>query len=319
MYYLHGSLIRAGRGHPHVATGNFIFNSLYAMNSETSIDLKTENGWAILPSSLKRPDDTPRFNLTFPTYLSGDIGAQYLAVNESGNGYEVPTRNLIERTLRRGDLFVDVGAHWGLFTLQAATHSAGEIEVVSFEPELVNALILTENVAKNKLSDVVTVVGAACGNQYDLAPLTTNSTMGHSIRGIGLPSNAIIGPTKWVPVVTLDEALAHLQKRAERRIVLKIDAEGFEPQIIAGARSLLRSGRVALIIWEWGAAFMEERERGALLEMIAFLSECGFQHFQPPGQEADGLLSRLDPEAAYLGNVFSFAPHVGDADVVTPA
>jgi FkbM family methyltransferase len=289
------------------------------MNAETSIGLKTENGWAILPSSLKRSDHTPRFNLTFPTYLSADVGAQYLAVNESGNGYEVPTRNLIERTLRRGDLFVDVGAHWGFFTLQAATHPAGEIEVISFEPELVNTLILTENVAKNKLSDVVTVIGAACGNQYDLAPLTTNSTMGHSIGGVGLPSNAIRGPTKWVPVVTLDAALAHLQKCVERRVVLKIDAEGFEPQIIAGAKSLLRSGRVALIIWEWGAAFADGQERGALLDMIAFLSECGFRHFQPPGQEADGRLSKLDLEAAYLGNVFSFASQVDGADVAMPA
>ena len=40
------------------------------------------------------------------------------------------TRDLIERVLRRGDLFVDVGAHWGFFSLQAATHPAGDIEVV---------------------------------------------------------------------------------------------------------------------------------------------------------------------------------------------
>ncbi len=74
------------------------------MNAEMSIALKTENGWAILPSSLKRSDHTPRFNLTFPAYLGTDVGAQYLEANESGNGYEVPTRNLIERTLQRGDL-----------------------------------------------------------------------------------------------------------------------------------------------------------------------------------------------------------------------
>jgi FkbM family methyltransferase len=284
------------------------------MNSEPNLSLKTANGWAILPSSLKRPDQSPRFNLSFPSYLGTDVGAQNLAVNESGKGYEPPTRNLIERTLRRGDLFVDVGAHWGLFTLQAATHPAGGIEVISFEPELVNALILSENVAKNNLTDVVTVICAACGSQNDLAPLTTNSTMGHSIRGVGLPSNAIRGPTKWVPVVTLDTALAHLQKDAERRVVLKIDAEGFEPQIIAGAKSVLSGGRVALIIWEWGTAFVERRERGAVLEMIAFLSACGFRHFQPPGHETDGPLNELDVDTAYLGNVFSFASPPGGVE-----
>jgi FkbM family methyltransferase len=284
------------------------------MSSETTLSLKTVNGWAILPSSLKRPDQSPRFNLSFPAYLSTDIGAENLVSNEFGKGYELATRNLIERILRKGDLFVDIGAHWGLFTLQAATHPAGEIEVISFEPELVNALILTENIAKNNLTEIVTVVCAACGHQFDLAPLTTNSTMGHSIRGVGLPPNAIRGPTKWVPLITLDGALAHLQKEPEQRVVLKIDAEGFEPQIIAGAKSLLRSGRVALIIWEYGDAFVEGRERGAIVEMVAFMDECGFRHFQPPRHETDGLLSKLDVETAYLGNVFSFASQLAGAD-----
>jgi hypothetical protein len=161
------------------------------------INLKTENGWAILPSSLKQGDETPRFNLTFPMHYATDVGALHLIVNESHAGYEVPTRNLIERELRRGDLFIDVGAHWGFFTLQAATHPAGDIQVISFEPELTNAVVLNQNVATNKLGDAVTVICAACGDQSDLAPLMMNSTMGHSIRGIALAPEAT-GPSRWV-------------------------------------------------------------------------------------------------------------------------
>jgi hypothetical protein len=37
-----------------------------------------------------------------------------LIINEANTGYEPPTRDLLERVLRPGDLFVDVGAHWGL-------------------------------------------------------------------------------------------------------------------------------------------------------------------------------------------------------------
>lgn len=279
------------------------------MNSHATINLKTENSWAILPSSLKHPDTTPRFNLTFPSHFATDNGAQHLIIHETGNGYEGPTRNFIERILRRGDLFVDVGAHWGFFTLQAATHPSGDIAVISFEPELMNALILSENVTKNKLIDVVTVVCAACGNEYDLAPLMTGSTMGHSIRRVA-PSSHPMGPSKWVPVVTLDEALARFPKYAERRLVLKIDAEGFEPEIIAGAKSLLRSNRIALIIWECGRAFVDGRGRSAMLQMVAFLSECGFRHFRPPGYETDGPLSKFEAEPGFLGNVFSFAPQL---------
>ena len=280
------------------------------MASDSHLSLQTQNGWAILPSSLKKPDQSPRFNLTFPAYFSSDAGARYLAASELGNGYEQPTRNLIERILRPGDLFLDVGAHWGVFSLQAATHPAGGVKVIAFEPEIMNAIVLTENVVKNGLAQNITVVCAACGKQCELAPLVTNSTMGHSVRGFGLPPDGVRGPVKWVPVIALDGALADLQED-NRRIILKIDAEGFEPEIVAGGQSLLRSGRVAAIIWEWGAAFVEGRNRQTIAEMVATLSGCGFQHFQTPGHETDGPLSKLDLDNAFLGNVFSFAQ---DAD-----
>lgn len=284
------------------------------MPAETRINLQTAaNGWAILPSSLKRPDGTPRFNLTFPTALVTDPGAVHLIANEAAAGYEPAVRNLIERVLRRGDVFVDVGAHWGFFTLQAATHSAGDINVIAFEPELMNATILSENVAnnaKNKSSNV-TVVCAACGSAGALAPLITNSTMGHSIRGA---DSRLDGrrPSKWVAVVTLDGALANLQQPAERRLILKIDTEGFEPNVIAGASSLLQSGRVALIVWECGGAFFAGRRHAAMAQMVAFLSDCGFRHYRSQENGADRPATEFAAEDGWYGNVFSFAPRLGE-------
>jgi FkbM family methyltransferase len=281
------------------------------MNSDIKIDLETANGWAVLPSSLKRPDGTPRFNLSFPTYYFTDQGAVHLMANEAGNGYEPPTRNLLERTLRRGDLFLDVGAHWGFFTLQAASHPVGGIDVVAFEPELANATILTENVVRNKMANAVTVICAACGDQFGLAPLVINSTMGHSIRGADarFSGNAA---AKWVSIVALDGALKNLQRPLERRIILKIDAEGFEPNVIAGASSLLQGGRVALMIWECGSAFAEQQRRGAMIAMVTFLSACGFRHFRPPDASAAGALIEFDAQSEYIGNVFSCGPQLAE-------
>jgi FkbM family methyltransferase len=278
------------------------------MSAEATVSLQSVNGWAVLPSSLKRPDATSRFNMNFPAHLFNDVGAQHLIGNELDKGYEPPTRNFIERVLRRGDLFVDVGAHWGFFTLQAATHPAGDIEVVSFEPEILNATILTENVIRNKLPNVA-VVCAACGNKSELAPLVTNSTMGHSIRGLGL-SGHLKGPSKWVPVVTLDVALASLPIQSERRFILKIDSEGFEPNVIVGAQSLLGSGRVALIVWECGIAFAQGSLRGAMAQMVDLLSACGFRHFLPPADSNAFPSVAFDAAAAYCGNVFSLGPQL---------
>ena len=279
------------------------------MNPDQTISLQTVNGWAILPSSLKRSDRSPRFHLHFLASLAGDVGAQHLIINEANAGYEPPTRDLLERVLRPGDLFVDVGA---------ATHPAGGIEVVAFEPDLINATMLTENVGRNKLSNLVTVIGAACGNKNELAPLVLNTTMGHSIRGIGL-APAARALSKWVPVLTLDGALANMGEEAPRRLILKIDAEGFEPNVIVGAQALLAAGRVALIIWERGPAFAEWLGRTAMIQMAALLSDCGFRHFLPPAGGHVGAPFAFDPQADYIGNVFSVGPQLLDDPVFASA
>jgi hypothetical protein len=111
-------------------------------------------------------------------------------------------------------------------------------------------------------------------------------------------------------VVSLDAALTYLPHAADGRVILKVDAEGFEPQVIAGARNLLRSGRVALIIWERGNAFGDGAERQAMFAMVEALSRQGFRHFRPPDQERDGPLAAFRAEDAYIGNVFSFGPHL---------
>ena len=260
--------------------------------------LGVKNNWVVLAASLALPNGDPRFHLGFPVEFANDPGANCLVANELKLGYELPTRNLLERAIRPGDLFVDVGAHWGFFTLQAATHPATDVTVVGFEPDPANAAILVRNVASNGLNDKVSVVCAACGDDFEIAPLVSNSTMMHSIRGVGLKPPFARGPSKWVPVVTLDRALLSFPRAASARIILKVDAEGFEPQVLAGATALLQGGRVAIIVWECGHAFADGPERCAMRQMLGVLSDLGFRHSRPPSQETDGLLVPFEVEGS---------------------
>ncbi len=270
--------------------------------------VRVVNGWVTFPSSLKTPAQAPRFTMEFPIQLANDLGARYLVSHDSAAGYEAPTRNLFEKTLRAGDLFIDVGAHWGFFALQAATHPAGDIFVIAVEPDPANASLLFRNVQGNGLTERVTVVCAACGDGFDVAALVSSSSMGHSIRGIGAEPGLENEPAKWVAVLTLDRILETLPETAGRRVILKIDVEGFEPRVIVGARGLLRSGRVALIVWEYGRALARGVERDALITMIAELSQLGFRHYRPPSSEIDGPLTPFGLDDAYVGNVHSFGP-----------
>jgi FkbM family methyltransferase len=276
----------------------------------TAIVLPVKDGLAFVPASLKLPTGASRFHMSFPKELGDtDMGAKYLVYHEATNGYEPPTRNLLERILRPGDLFIDVGAHWGFFTLQAATHPAANVAVIAFEPDPTNAGILLKNIDNNRLRENVSVVCAACGDNFDLAPLVTNSSMMHSIHGVGLKRPGFTrGPAHWVSVISLDSALARFPGASGRRVILKIDAEGFEPRVIAGAKALLQSGRVAMIIWENGQAFSDGPERDAMLAMVSTLNDLGFHHLRPVSDEGDSALCPFLTAEKYEANVFSYNP-----------
>ena len=269
------------------------------------------NGWAVFPGSLKLPNNAPRFNIEFPINMLEDAGAQHLIGHEIAAGYELPTRNLIEKTLLAGDLFIDVGAHWGFFTLQAATHPAGNIRVLAFEPDPANAAILFRNIVGNGLTEVAQPICAACGDGFDIAPLVSNSSMCHSIRSVGHSPQMHRGPSRWVPVVTLDVALGYFPHAANGRVILKVDSEGFEPKVIAGAGGLLDSGRVVMIIWEIHGTYADGAERGRMLAMVEDLTRRGYRHFHPEKEDVDTPLIPLDVNGKYTGNVFSMASGLG--------
>ena len=79
------------------------------------IVLPVRDDFAFVPASLKLPNGEARFYLSFPRRLGNtDNGAKHLVFREiKGGGYEQHTRNLLERAIKAGDLFIDVGAHWG--------------------------------------------------------------------------------------------------------------------------------------------------------------------------------------------------------------
>ena len=54
---------------------------------------------------------------------------------------------------------------------------------------------------------------------------------------------------------------------------LKIDVEGFEYEVLLGARQLMESGRVAAVMWEKGEAYSTP---GGSERMAALVRELGF-------------------------------------------
>ena len=134
-----------------------------------------------------------------------------------------------KRFLRPGDVVIDVGANIGLYSLLAATRAPGG-KVIALEPHPVAAGRLRDNVALNDLHNI-DVRAAAAGAEGGVARLTANLDTTNHIVADGAEMDSIS-----VPVVTLDEVAA----QGEPVALVKLDAEGFESAVLAGARRLLR-------------------------------------------------------------------------------
>lgn len=125
------------------------------------------------------------------------------------------------------DVLIDVGAHVGLYTLLA--RSLGK-QVVAIEPHPLNQRLLYQNLLANGWDDVE-CHGAAVGDRVGLIELHGAGT-GASIGGTG---------SVWAtPITTLDSIVG--DRFGDRRIGVKVDAEGAELAVLSGAERLLAAG-----------------------------------------------------------------------------
>ena len=75
--------------------------------------------------------------------------------------HEYDITQLVYSTLERGDIFIDVGAHGGLYTLLASKKVGNQGRVISVEPNPENLRFLRLNIKLNRLDNVITVPLAA--------------------------------------------------------------------------------------------------------------------------------------------------------------
>jgi FkbM family methyltransferase len=130
--------------------------------------------------------------------------------------------------LRPNDLFLDVGANIGSYTVLAAR--VCNARVIAFEPDPDAARVLRRNIAINHLNGLADVQEAALGAAHGQIAFT---------MGLGT-MNRVAGPDdKSVQVVQI-EKLDDIPS-AEAPTLIKLDVEGFEEQVLSGARRVLGS------------------------------------------------------------------------------
>ena len=181
-------------------------------------------------------------------------------------------------------IVVDVGANLGWHSVHAAKYECVE-KIVAFEPDAFNAWLLEQNLAINAIDKVIVeacAVGAAPGlaRLYRYKP--SNKGRHSLLKDYGLGS-------RLLPMVDIDSALDALGLGDRRVILMKIDVEGYEPSVVAGATRALE--RTDVLITEYSPSLSRSGNL-SLGDMTNRLVERGFiPHLL--GENRD--IVRIDP------------------------
>ena len=254
---------------------------------------KGPGNYLLLRSVFTDGTGAPSFKLVLPPGFEKDPGGRALALREqSEGGYESALRRVVLKALAPGDAFIDIGAHWGIYSLTVATVGPRDVYVLPVEPHPQNLTVLTTAIEVNRLGRRITPIAAAAGNGVGLAPLKGGmGTMGHSVLGRNSPDQAKLPPELMVPTLSLDVLPRLRPKLKDRPVVIKIDVEELEPEVVAGGREIIASGVVKMLIAEKGHVTKTPEGRARFLEMTGYLETQGFRLFRLSGRQPDAELT----------------------------
>jgi FkbM family methyltransferase len=175
-----------------------------------------------------------RFDISLASFLEWQLWAF--------GSYEEHFAALFQRLVRPGERCVDVGANIGIHTIRLARLAGAAGEVLAVEPDAELASRIERNANLNGLANVRVIQAAASrssgGTVRLFRPEGADPNRG---RASLLPHVHLTGPAQEVPVVRIDDV-------ADGPVALiKIDVEGHEEAVVAGAAGTIQSYSPSII------------------------------------------------------------------------
>ena len=152
------------------------------------------------------------------SYASTRLYNQY-----TNNVFEVEVNDIAKNK----GIFLDVGANIGEFSIATAAKFKG-IKIVAFEPDPVAFICLKFNIESSNLANRVTIINAALSDKSGSFPFYIATKNADS---------SFIKPKNFTEIIKVRSYRADqfMQENKIKSILfLKMDAEGFEPEILAG-------------------------------------------------------------------------------------
>lgn len=222
---------------------------------------------------------------------------------------EMPLQLALAAHLHPGDVFYDIGANVGFFTLIAARLVGPRGRVVAFEPVTANAAAIRRNIALNHFTNITVIEAAVSDHEGEEDLLVTDHGGGAALTSAKAPP-AHPGSSHTAvrtATTTIDGLLAREEIPAP--VMVKIDVEGAELEVLRGMPETMRRIRPK-IVCEVDDASPEKLEP-RLREVQEVLEPAGYA------------VERLDPAYPHLSwavaHLLALPAPPGDAPAAPPA
>jgi FkbM family methyltransferase len=196
--------------------------------------------------------------------------------------YEGPVQEVVSRMLDTGNVFFDIGANIGFFSLLAARIVGPTGAVYAFEPVAENVSVAKKNARLNNLDNlkVFTLAMASRTGKEEL--LLARYAGGAVLKGAGIPPD--LSGSLMVETSTVDDFL--LGQKVRPPDIVKIDVEGAELDVLHGMVDTLRNRGPKLIIEvdDGNESKCEEKLRSCR----EFISGFGYRTELLPNSYKDG-------------------------------
>jgi FkbM family methyltransferase len=170
------------------------------------------------------------------------------------------------------DVLVDIGANVGMYTIWAAATRG--VTVFAFEPEAQNYALLNRNILLNRLEPRVKAYCVGLSDKAGLSELFMASVIaGGSCHALGEAIDYKYDPlpimfTQGCMSARLDDIVGSGQIPTPTHI--KIDVDGIEPKVVAGARETFKNRAVRSALIELNLNLADHRELVRELDGLGF-------------------------------------------------
>jgi len=157
--------------------------------------------------------------------------------------YEKELGELLKKIIKPGEVFLDLGANIGYFSLLVANNSPS-VKVISFEPVAGLFQNMNDNISLNNIKNISTV-NAAVGEISGEGELFVSAPNNLGMSSFHQPEN-YSGKKERVKIVTIDDWFK--TSGLSKIDVIKLDIEGSELDALKGMKEMLQKDKPIVIV-----------------------------------------------------------------------